>query len=274
MKNEWRILNEKKYKWKLLIRQIKIYVKRVVSPKSDTIIFITASVTCSKNQSHKTYHHRTFPCNGMFGRILKFHLTPALELNENGWKMRLLCVCLHLCVCMHVCIEIRWKRNQQKIIKNSKLKAMIKQIFMIVLKMLRLNFMFSWDVCIHVVCIQVKGICRQMQPQPSQRTRITNEHRNEKYLRVNGHFFWTMLLLILFFVSSRWFCHISSYFVVHFTDICISSWTIASYVHLCKAKRGSIRWFVEKISRQNETIGKLLYLVIYKWQRAKCRMLC
>lgn len=245
--------------------------------KSDTIIFITASVTCPKNQSYKTYHHRTFPCNGMFGRILKFHLTPALELNENGWTMRLLCVCLHVCVCVHVCIEIRWKRNQQKIIKISKLKAMIKQIFMIVLKMLRLNFMFSWDVCIYVVCIQVKGICRQMQPQPSQRTRITNEHRNEKYLRVNGHFFWTMLLLlllILFFVSSRWFCHISSYFVVHFTDICISSWTIASYVHLCKAKRGSIRWFVEKFSRQNETIGKLLYLVIYKWQRAKCRMLC
>lgn len=106
-------------------------------------------------------------------------------------------VCVCICVYTIVGIEIRWKRNQQKIIKISKLKAMIKQIFMVVLKMLRLNFMFSWDVCIYVVCIQVKGICRQMQPQPSQRTRITNEHRNEKYLRVNGHFFWTMLLLLL-----------------------------------------------------------------------------
>lgn len=85
--------------------------------------------------------------------------------------------------------------------------------------MLRLNFMFSWDVCIYVVCIQVKGICRQMQPQPSQRTRITNEHRNEKYLRVNGHFFWTMLLLLIFFVSSRWFCHISSYFLLFILQI-------------------------------------------------------
>lgn len=48
-------------------------------------------------------------------------------------------------------LEREWGRTGGKEPLNSKRKAMIKQIFMIVLKMLRLNFMFSWDVC--MVCV-------------------------------------------------------------------------------------------------------------------------